>query len=178
MQINFCRCHAALVIKTINYREDLQFLIIELLIRMSLCLPDRPLMVKLFYYTTNSVAVALRKFRTLKSKRKDALSVKNLRLMITKSEETESSNDRSGRGRKLVSTEEIQKIALQVKKSKTSNEQASISIRHVALNMQHLIVHKIMRNSLRFYPYQFQLVQSLLPLRDQCPLRTIFMQDS
>ncbi|GFU19062.1 hypothetical protein TNCV_430951 [Trichonephila clavipes] len=92
---------------------------------MSFRLPDRALLVKLFYQNDNSAIVALRKFRTLKGMRKGPLTAKNLRLMATKFEETGSLNVRSGRGRKPVSTEAIQKVALQVKEDKASNVQAS-----------------------------------------------------
>ncbi|GFU57825.1 hypothetical protein TNCV_1850771 [Trichonephila clavipes] len=68
---------------------------------MSLCLPDRALLVKLFYQNDNSAIVALRKFRTLKGLRKGPLTAKNLRLMATKFEETGSLNVRSGRGKKI-----------------------------------------------------------------------------
>ncbi|GFU40407.1 uncharacterized protein TNCV_4255811 [Trichonephila clavipes] len=95
---------------------------------MSLRLPDRALIVKLFYQNNNSAIVALRKFRTLK----DPLTVKNLRLMVTKFEETESLNVRSGRGRKPVYAEAIEKVALQVEEDKATNVQASTSVRHVA----------------------------------------------
>ncbi|GFU74182.1 retrovirus-related Pol polyprotein from transposon opus [Trichonephila clavipes] len=71
---------------------------------MSLWLPDRALLVKLFYQNDNSVIVALRKFRTLKGLRKGPLTAKNLLLMVTKFEETGSLNLRSGRG-KSVSAE-------------------------------------------------------------------------
>ncbi|GFS58624.1 uncharacterized protein TNCV_112071 [Trichonephila clavipes] len=45
--------------------------------------------------------------------RKGPLTVKNLRIMVTKFEETESLNVRSGRGRKPVSAEAIEEVALQ-----------------------------------------------------------------
>ncbi|GFU86465.1 uncharacterized protein TNCV_1418171 [Trichonephila clavipes] len=102
---------------------------------MSLCLPDRALLVKLFYQNDNSAIVALRKFRTLKGLRKGPLTAKNLRWMVTKFEETGSLNFCSGRGKKPVSTEAIEKVALQ----------------------------KIIRNILRYYPYKLQFVQELLP---------------
>ncbi|GFV88515.1 transposable element tc3 transposase [Trichonephila clavipes] len=74
-------------------------------------------------------------------------------------------NFRSGRGRKPVSTEAIEKVALQVKEDKASNVQASTSVRLVAeaLDLPRSTVQKIMRNILRYYPYKLQLVQELLP---------------
>ncbi|GFW50757.1 uncharacterized protein TNCV_3443991 [Trichonephila clavipes] len=96
---------------------------------MSLCLPDRALLVKLFYQNDNSAIVTLRKFRTLL--RKGPLTAKNLRLMVTKFEETGSLNVRSGRGKKPVSTEAIEKVALQVEEDKSSNVLASTSVHHV-----------------------------------------------
>ncbi|GFT41389.1 hypothetical protein TNCV_3890101 [Trichonephila clavipes] len=99
---------------------------------MSLRLPDRALIVKLFYQIDKSAIVALRKFQTLKGIRKGQLTVKILRLMVTKFEETESLNVRSGRERKPVSAEAIEKVAFQVEEDKASNAQASTSVCHVA----------------------------------------------
>ncbi|GFY00190.1 uncharacterized protein TNCV_2835471 [Trichonephila clavipes] len=132
---------------------------------MSLRLPDRALLVNLFYQNDNSTVVALQKFRTLKRMRKGPLTVKNLRLMVTKFEETGSLNVRSGRGRKHVSAEAIEKVALQVEEVKASNVQASTSVRRVAeaLDLLRSTVQKIMRNILHYYPYKLQLVQELLP---------------
>ncbi|GFW01097.1 DUF4817 domain-containing protein [Trichonephila clavipes] len=131
---------------------------------MSLRLPDRALLVKLFYQTDNSAIVALRKFRTLKGMRKSPLTAINLQLMVTKFEETGSLNVRSGRGIKPVSAEAIEKVALQVEEDKASNVQASTSVRRVAeaLDLSHSTVQKIMRNILRYYPYKL-LVQELPP---------------
>ncbi|GFV60772.1 uncharacterized protein TNCV_1780761 [Trichonephila clavipes] len=132
---------------------------------MSLRLPDRALLVKLFCQNDNTAIVALRKFRTLKWMRKGELTAINLRLMVTKFEETGSLNVRSGRGRKSVSAEAIEKVALQVEEDKASNVQASTSARRVAeaLDLPRSTVQKIMRNILRYYPYKLQLVQELLP---------------
>ncbi|GFW02944.1 uncharacterized protein TNCV_683701 [Trichonephila clavipes] len=132
---------------------------------MSLRLPDRALLVKLFYQNDNSAIVALRKFRTLKGMRKGQLTAINLQLMVTKFEETGSLNIRSGRGRKPVSEEAIEKVALQVEEDKASNVQASTSVRLVAesLDLPRSTVQKIMRNILRYYPYKLQLVQETLP---------------
>ncbi|GFX33094.1 DUF4817 domain-containing protein [Trichonephila clavipes] len=132
---------------------------------MSLRLPDRALLVKLFYQNDNSAIVALRKFRSLKGMRKGPLTVINLQLMVTKLEETGSLNVRSGRGRKPVSTEAIEKVALQVEEDKGSNVQVSTSVRLVAeaLDLPRSTVQKIMRNILHYYPYMLQLVQELLP---------------
>ncbi|GFV65173.1 uncharacterized protein TNCV_2701151 [Trichonephila clavipes] len=125
---------------------------------MSLRLLDQALLVKLFYQNDNSAIVSLRKYRTLKGMRKGPLTVKNLRLMVTKFEETGSLNVRSGRGRKPVSAEAIEKVALQVKEDKASNWRASTSVPHVAeaLDLPRSTVQKITRNILRYYPYKLQ----------------------
>ncbi|GFW06585.1 uncharacterized protein TNCV_2189181 [Trichonephila clavipes] len=132
---------------------------------MSLSLPDRALLLKLFYRNDNSAIVALWKFRTLKGMRKDPLTAKNLRLMVTKFEETESLNVRSGRGGKPVSAEAIEKVALQVEEDKAFNVQASTSVCRVeeALDLPRTTVQKLMRNILLYYPYKLQLVYELLP---------------
>ncbi|GFU60287.1 uncharacterized protein TNCV_3404331 [Trichonephila clavipes] len=80
----------------------------------------------------NSAIDASRKFRTLKGMRKGQLTAKNLRFMVTKFEETGSLNVHSGRGRKPVSTEVIEKVALQVEEDKVSNAQDSTSVRRMA----------------------------------------------
>ncbi|GFU55435.1 uncharacterized protein TNCV_2550231 [Trichonephila clavipes] len=132
---------------------------------MSLCLPDRALLVKLFYQNDNSAIVALRKFRTLKGLRKGPLTAKNLRLMVTKFGETGSFNVHSGRGKKPVCAEAIEKVALQVEEDKSSTVLASASVCRVAeaLDLPRSTVQKIMRNILRYYPYKLQFVQALLP---------------
>ncbi|GFX18758.1 uncharacterized protein TNCV_3019161 [Trichonephila clavipes] len=133
---------------------------------MSLSLPDRALLVKLFCQNDNSAIVALRKFRTLKGMRKGPLIAINLQLMVTKFEETGSLNVRSGRGRKPVSAEAIEKVALHVEEDKASNVQASnksVRLEAEALDLPRSTVQKIMRNILRYYPYKLQLVQELLP---------------
>ncbi|GFU11159.1 transposable element tc3 transposase [Trichonephila clavipes] len=107
--------------------------------------------------------------------RKGPLTAINLQLMVTKFEETGSLNVRSGRGRKPVSAEAIEKVSLQMEEEekeakfhpeedKASNVQASTSVRLVAeaLDLPRSTVQKIMRNILRYYPYKLQLVQELL----------------
>ena len=49
-----------------------------MLIKMSLSLPDRALLVKLYYQNDNSAVVALRKFRTFKGMRKGPMNARNL----------------------------------------------------------------------------------------------------
>ncbi|GFW64372.1 uncharacterized protein TNCV_273961 [Trichonephila clavipes] len=132
---------------------------------MSLCLPDRALLEKLFYQNDNSAIIALRKFQTLKGLQKGPFTAKNLRLMVIKFEETGSLNVRSGRGKKPVSAEAIEKVALQVEEDKSSNMLASTSVRRVeeALVRSRSTVQKIMRSIHRYYPYKLQFVQELLP---------------
>ncbi|GFU07640.1 uncharacterized protein TNCV_1646671 [Trichonephila clavipes] len=68
-------------------------------------------------------------------------------------------------GKKPVSTEAIEKVALQVKEDKSSNVLASTSIHREAeaLDLPCSTVQKIMRNILRYYPCKLQFVQELLP---------------
>ncbi|GFV52362.1 uncharacterized protein TNCV_855321 [Trichonephila clavipes] len=96
---------------------------------------------------------------------KGPFTAKKLRLMVTKFEETGSLNVRSGIGRKPVSDEAIEKVALQVEEDKASNMQASTSVRCVAeaLDLPRSTIQKIMRNILHYYPYKLQLVQEFLP---------------
>ena len=73
---------------------------------MSLSLSDRDLLVKLFYQNDNSAVVPLWKFQTLKGIWKGSLTVKKL-LIIIKFQKVGFFNVRLGKGRKLVSIEEI-----------------------------------------------------------------------
>ncbi|GFY25148.1 transposable element tc3 transposase [Trichonephila clavipes] len=72
--------------------------------------------------------------------------------MVTKFEETGSLNVCSGRGKKPVSTEAIEKVALQVEEDKSSNVLDSTSVRRVAeaLDLPRSTVQKIMRNTSSF----------------------------
>ena len=103
-----------------------------LLITMSLSLPDRALLVKLFYQNDNSAVVALRKFRTLKRMRKGPLTVKDLQIVVAKFENTGSFNVSRGRGRKPVSVDRIEEVAHQVQEDKAINVHASTIICRVA----------------------------------------------
>ncbi|GFX36710.1 uncharacterized protein TNCV_1543141 [Trichonephila clavipes] len=69
------------------------------------------------------------------------------------------------RGKKPVSAEAIEKVALQVEEDKSSNVLASTSVRYVAeaLDLPRSTFQKIMRNIPRYYPYKLQFVQELLP---------------
>ncbi|GFV08114.1 uncharacterized protein TNCV_1047431 [Trichonephila clavipes] len=64
----------------------------------------------------------------------------------------------------VLEEEAIEKVALQVEEDKSSNVQASTSIRRVAgaLDLPRSTVQKIVRNILRYYPYKLQIVQELL----------------
>ncbi|GFX41555.1 transposable element tc3 transposase [Trichonephila clavipes] len=86
-------------------------------------------------------------------------------MMVTKFEETGSLNVRSGRGKKPVSADAIEKVELQVEEDKSSNVLDSTSVRRVAeaLDLPRSTVQKIMRNILSYYPYKLQFVQELLP---------------
>ncbi|GFT50973.1 uncharacterized protein TNCV_1174031 [Trichonephila clavipes] len=85
-------------------------------------------------------------------------------MVTTKFEKTGSLNVRSGRGKKPVSAEAIEEVALQVEEDKSSNMLASTSVRRVAegLHLPRSTVQKIMRNIFRYYPYKLQFVQELL----------------
>ncbi|GFW10068.1 transposable element tc3 transposase [Trichonephila clavipes] len=85
--------------------------------------------------------------------------------MVTKFVETGSLDVRSARGKKPVSTEAIEKVALQVEEDKSFNVLASTSVRRPAeaLDLPRSTVQKIMQNILRYYPYKLQFVQELLP---------------
>ncbi|GFT30759.1 uncharacterized protein TNCV_759461 [Trichonephila clavipes] len=93
---------------------------------MSLRLPDRALLVKLFFQNDNSAIVALRKFRTLNGMRKGPLTAINLRLMV---EEDKAFN--------VQATTSVRRV-------------------EEALDLPRSTVQKIMRNILRYYPYKLQ----------------------
>ncbi|GFX76625.1 uncharacterized protein TNCV_3163431 [Trichonephila clavipes] len=78
--------------------------------------------------------------------KKGPLTARSLLLMVIKFEETGSLNVYSGRGRKPVSAEAIEKVSLQMEEDKSSNVQASTSVRRVAeaLDLSRSTVQKIM----------------------------------
>ena len=84
---------------------------------------------------------------------------------------TGSFNVSSGRGRKPVSVDQIEKGALQVEDDKTINVHGSTSIRREAEaeDMPHSTVQNIIRRILRYYSYKLQLVQELLPRDFESP---------
>ncbi|GFW29964.1 uncharacterized protein TNCV_5000041 [Trichonephila clavipes] len=99
--------------------------------------------------------------------------------MVTKFEETESLNVRSGRGRKPVSTEAIEKVAIQVEEDKASNVHASTSVRHVAEALDLPRAGGPVTCSITGQRYASLLLNKIIPdlQAHQCFSRIIFMQD-
>ncbi|GBM11637.1 hypothetical protein AVEN_16949-1 [Araneus ventricosus] len=82
---------------------------------MILSLKDRPLLVKLFYKNGDCAAVALKKFRILKSLKSGSgsMSALNLKKMFDIFEELCSFTVKCGRGRKAIASTSMEDVAIQ-----------------------------------------------------------------
>ena len=75
---------------------------------------DRALLIKLFYQNGSNLSIALREYRRLNCLRKGPMSRQALKKMIQKFEETEVLGVMRGRGRKRISNETVEEVALAV----------------------------------------------------------------
>lgn len=132
---------------------------------MHLSLPQRALLVKLFYLNQSSAPAALREYRTCNNLRKGPISINALKNLIKKFEETGSLAVRPGRGRKPVSEQTATDVATALVESSHGAVAGSSSARGVArqLEMTPSTVWKVLRKVLKFYPYKISRLQELKP---------------
>jgi hypothetical protein len=133
---------------------------------MPLSLPDRALILKLFYVNSSNAAAALREFRHVKGMRKGKgpMTPSSLRRMVNKFEETGSFTIKCGRGRKPVPIPIQEEIATAIVESSGTPE-AGPSARGVArqLDIPYATVRKVLRKIIQFYPYKISRHQQLIP---------------
>lgn len=131
---------------------------------MKLTLPDRALLVKLFYQRKSNASAALKAFRQVKGLRKGPLTITNLRNMILRFEETGAFNVKPGRGRKPTPVQKAEEVATAVVQQGAASAHGSSSARAISreLDMPVTTVWRVMRNILKFYPYKIAHTQQLL----------------
>ena len=78
---------------------------------MAMTLPERALLVKLFYENKGNAAAALRKFRLIKNLRKGPLLPQALKRMIARLEKTGDLRIQPGRGRKQTFFDLVEDVA-------------------------------------------------------------------
>lgn len=133
---------------------------------MPLSLPDRALILKLFYVNSSNTAAALREFRRVKGMRKGKgpLIPCSVRRMVKKFEETGSFTIKCGRGRKPEPLPIQEKIATAiVEPSGTSEVGPSACGVAQELDIPYATVRKILTKVIQFYLYKISRHQQLLP---------------
>lgn len=132
---------------------------------MSVTMQDRALLVKCYYECDSNERRALQKFRTVRGIRRGPMTPQGLRKMMTKFEATGLLSVAPGRGRKSVSVETTEAVALAVEEAAMDSTQGTCSVSAVArrLDLPLSTVYKIVRKVLLYYPYKIKLVQQLKP---------------
>lgn len=133
-------------------------------VTMAISLPERALIVKLFYENHGNAAAALREFRRRKMLRSGPMSPQGVRDMISRFEKTGSLCVQRGRGRKPISAEVVSEVATAVVEQSLTNDHGISSARSVSrqLGMSYSTVWKILRKIVKFYPYKISHNQTLL----------------
>ena len=132
---------------------------------MALSLPDRALLLKLFYQNGDNAAKALRLYRGQKSLRKGPVTPCALRRMVKRFEETGSFAVQAGRGRRKRIPQLMEDVATAVVEQANSNTTGVCSARAVSrqLGLSQTTVWRCMRIALNAYPYKIQRLQELKP---------------
>ncbi|GBM51963.1 hypothetical protein AVEN_194258-1 [Araneus ventricosus] len=133
---------------------------------MTLSLKDWALLVKRFYKNGDCVAIALKKFRTLKGLRSGSgpMTAFGLKTMIDKFEESGSFDVKCDRRRKAIASTSVENVATALEEA-SSSALGTCSARGISRtsDMPVNTVHKILRNILQCYPFKIKYVQALVP---------------
>jgi len=132
---------------------------------MPLSIKQRTDLVKCYYQADNSIRGALRRYRWQNKLRTGPCSEKTLRNLIDKFEDTGSVRDKKSTGRPAVSDIEVAEVLNESNEMSKENVYGMNSARGVArrLNKPITTTWKIMRKTLKLYPYRFKRVHQLLP---------------
>ena len=131
---------------------------------MATNLPERALIVKLFYENQGNAVAALREFRRRKKLRRGPMSPQGVRDMISRFETTGSLGVQRGRGRKPIGAEVVSEVATAVVEQSLTNDRGISSARAVSrqLDVSYGTVWKILRKIVHFFPYKISHKQQLL----------------
>ena len=126
---------------------------------------DRALLVKLFYLNGSKISASLREYRLMKGLRRGPVSTSGLKNLITKFENTDDFGLAPGRGRRPISMEVVDEVAVVVADRAELAPHSATSARAVSreLGVPWSTVRKILRDFLHWYPYKIQIVQELKP---------------
>ena len=129
---------------------------------MSLTLPERALLVKLYYMNQCSASAALLEFQSRKKIWKGALSQNGL---IKKFEETGSLTIRAGRGRNPASEDVITDVATAIVERSQGTIAGTSSTRGVArqLDMNYSTAWRVLQRVIGFYSYKINCLHELKP---------------
>jgi Helix-turn-helix domain (DUF4817) len=123
-------------------------------------MPDRLLLVQLYYQNNRCPSETIRKFSTLRGikSKTDAPTVTAVQNLITKFESTYSLFDAPRSGRPSISGDSVDEVSglLEQAHGRISTTQISRQ-----LNIPQSTVHKIVTQHLQMYPYKFHLVHQL-----------------
>ncbi|GFX93992.1 DUF4817 domain-containing protein [Trichonephila clavipes] len=140
---------------------------------MTVSFKDHALLVKFFHKNNDCAPIALQKFRTLKIMKNGvgSLAAQGLEKMIQKFEETGSFHVQSGRRRKRFNSTVVEDVSKAVQEE-SSGVLQPCSARGIVQTLERPVstAHKILRNTLHWYPYKISHVQELflfdLPARE------------
>ena len=120
-------------------------------------------LVRLYYANNCSATDALRKFKTQKGLKNNPCNVSAITKLITKFETTFSLHDMPKSGRPSLNDEREDLVSEAVEN--TANEIGATSVRRVSIEtgIPKSSTYRIIRNSLKLYPYKIQMLQELHP---------------
>ena len=106
----------------------------SILLAMAVTLPERSLLVKLFYENKGNSTTALRKFRLIKNLLKGSLFPQALKRMIARFKKTGDLRVQLGRGRKPTRSDIIEDVATTIVEQSVDNVAGSSSARAASRN--------------------------------------------
>ncbi|GFW91751.1 DUF4817 domain-containing protein [Trichonephila clavipes] len=131
---------------------------------MAVTLPERALLVKLFYESKGNAAAALRELRRLKNLRKGPLFPQALKRMIALFEKTGHLGVQPGRGRKSTRSDVVEDVATAIVDQSMDNvigcSRAHAVSRH--LGVPYSTVWNVLRKVVQFFPYKIRHNQQLM----------------
>lgn len=132
-----------------------------------LSLPDRALLVKLFYKNGESTTIALRKFRTEKGLKaqKSPISLNGILNLVRRFEETGSLEDRPRSGRPSLSADRVHAVKSAMEKVAAETSTGSSSAREAGriTGIPQSSIRRILHGILDLYPYKIQTLHQLVP---------------
>ncbi|GFX42303.1 uncharacterized protein TNCV_110231 [Trichonephila clavipes] len=131
---------------------------------MAVTLPERALLVKLFYESKGNAAAALREFRRLKNLRKGPLLPQALKRMIARFEKTGHLGVQPGRGRKSTRSDVVEDVATAIVDQSMDNVIGCSSAHAVSrhLGVPYSTVRNVLRKVVHFFPYKIRHNQQLM----------------